>query len=221
VRARLAACCAAAAATLLLLTSCDQYWFAIGGGGGAPASGTPVSTDDADADGDAPTREILAGATCPTGLWELDNASWSRALTTLVADGFPDATVTVEGTQTLDWNRGGDYLMTADRVVYTVAGTSDGQPYTLVITHDGTEIGGWSGGDGLTEGTYTLTTVDDSGWDSTVTLSAGGGNRHLDPDEITSEPWAGEVEVSCEGDLMRSTVSDAGTTATVDFARRG
>ena len=30
-----------------------------------------------------------------------------------------------------------------------------------------------------------------------------------------------EVEVSCEGDLMRSTVSDAGTTATVDFARRG
>ena len=219
-RARLVAAGAATAAALLLLTACEQYWFGVGGGGGASGSGTAPSSDDTDGDG-ASRDDILAGATCPTGRWELDNDSWSRALGALVADGFPDATVTVEGTQTLDWNDGGDYLMTADRVVYTVAGTSDGQPYTLVITHDGTEIGGWSGGDGLTEGTYTLTTVDDSGWDSTVTLSAGGGTRHLDPDEITAEPWAGEVEVSCEGDLMRSTVSDAGTTATVDFARRG
>ncbi|MCS0498461.1 hypothetical protein [Protaetiibacter mangrovi] len=220
-RPRLVTTVAVAAATLLALTSCEQFWFAGGAGGGASASGTPAAADDPDAAGDASTDQNAADAACPMGRWQLDNASWSQALAALVADGFPDATVTVEGTQTLDWNAGGDYLMTADRVVYTVVGTSDGQPYTLVITHDGAETGRWSGGDGLTDGTYTLTTVDDSGWASTVTISAGGGSQHLDPDEMTADPWAGEVQVRCVGDLMRNTVSAEGTTATVDFTRRG
>lgn len=220
-RASIAIRYVAVAAAMLLLTSCQQDAVGNAGAGGGTGSGTPAPTDAPDTTpGTSDGTDIAAGVSgCPIGRWQLDNASWERALGKLLGQGGVEATVAVTGVQTVDWRAGGTYTLSADDAEFTVSGTSSGQRYTLVITHDGTESGTWSGGDGLSGGSYQLATVDNSGWRSSGTMSAGGVDVKLD----NSGPglWSDEVTVECAGAVMRTTVTHEGASATVEFTRLG
>ena len=136
-----------------------------------------------------------------------------------MAEGDLKANATVTGVHTLDWKADGTYLMQAEDVEYTMAGSANGQQFTIVVTHDSEETGRWSGGDGLSDGTYSLAVVDNSRWKSSSTLNAGGVSNRMDGG--TPALWSDNVAVRCDGNIMHTTVTQDGVSATVDFSRLG
>jgi hypothetical protein len=185
----------------------------VGGGGSAGGSSNPPADPTGPGAGDESASGGAAGA-CPIGSWELVNESWRVALQGFVDASMGGGEVEISGASFLDWEVGGDYLLTARESIAVIRGSAEGQAFTQTIRHHGTEVGGWTG-----SGTaYRLDGTDSSGYESSATIEAGGASYVAD--DVAAEPWSGDLTVECTTEGMSTTVSDEGLSMTVDWVRR-
>jgi hypothetical protein len=203
------------AALLLSLTGCVPEWFGSGSGSGGTStesSATPSNGDDT-----AAAEDDIEG-TCPVGSWTMVNESWASSLTDIfAATGAGTVTVRVSGVVSMDWNADDSYSITSARSQYDVSGTSAGSPYAMRITHDGTENGRWMAD---ASGTYTQ-----SGATGNVTseVSLGTSEATLQPMELSDDTpalFSGSMTVQCTPTGMRTTVTEDGVAAAVDWVAR-
>lgn len=199
-------------ATVLLAGCVDP--FLLGGGGGSAGGSSNGSDGAAGADAGDETADGDASGTCPVGEWELVNDSWRQALQAFVDASMGGGEVEVSGASLLDWEAGGDYLLTARESIAVIQGMSDGQAFTQTIRHHGTETGTWTGSGSA----YRLEGTDSSGYESSATIEAGGASYAVD--DVAAEPWSGDLVVACTAEGMSTTVTDEGISMTVEWVRR-
>ena len=192
-------------------------WFGSGGGFGGSSPQSSASTSPDEADSDASSDSDSAGV-CPVGSWTMVNESWAESLTAMfAASAIGTPTVRVSGVVTMDWNADDSYSITSARSQYDVSGTTGGSPYAMRIMHDGTETGTWvtdaSGGYSQSAATVNVTSEVSLGT-SEATL------QQMEIDDDTPELFSGIMTVQCTPTGMRTTVTEEGVAATVDWVAR-